>query len=172
MSTVPIVTEVTKAQLDALVAANGLNEGLQYKVTDKDWLLIAISDSTLSPIYSIISILSGDIIPAYIIHNEVIISTGQISGDYTTQPLEIHIPAGFFIRYIKNDNNSLLPATSTRIEDIDENIYLNFDAMGLFPGTIYFLQKTVERESMYLFVDASSVGLEGIIYLYCENLHI
>ena len=46
MTTVPIVTEVTKAQLDALVAANGLNEGLQYKVTDTQWLLIATSDNT------------------------------------------------------------------------------------------------------------------------------
>ncbi len=43
MANVPIVTEVTKAQLDALVAANGLNEGLQYKVTDKEWLVTAIS---------------------------------------------------------------------------------------------------------------------------------
>ena len=46
MANVPIVTEVTKAQLDVLVAANGLNEGLQYKVTDKDWLLIATSSNT------------------------------------------------------------------------------------------------------------------------------
>jgi len=46
MATVPIVTEVTKAQLDALVAANGLNEGLQYRVTDKGWLLIATGVST------------------------------------------------------------------------------------------------------------------------------
>ena len=51
MATVPIVTEVTKAELDALVAANGLNEGLQYKVTDRGdngILLTAISSSMLS----------------------------------------------------------------------------------------------------------------------------
>jgi len=46
MATVPIVTEVTKAQLDTLVAANGLNEGLQYKVTDKEWLLTATGSNT------------------------------------------------------------------------------------------------------------------------------
>ena len=50
MATVPIVTEVTKAQLDALVAANGLNEGLQYKVTDKGWLLIANSANSFRSI--------------------------------------------------------------------------------------------------------------------------
>lgn len=46
MANVPIVTEVTKSQLDALVVANGLNEGLQYKVTDKNQLLIATSNNT------------------------------------------------------------------------------------------------------------------------------
>jgi len=46
MANVPIVTEVTKAQLDALVAANGLNEGLQYKVTDKGYNVLATSAST------------------------------------------------------------------------------------------------------------------------------
>lgn len=51
MANVPIVTEVTKAQLDALVAANGLNEGLQYKVTDKDWIVVAQTGSTYLKIY-------------------------------------------------------------------------------------------------------------------------
>ena len=46
MATTPIVTQVTKEQLDALVAANGLNEGLQYKVTDKNWLLVATGVNT------------------------------------------------------------------------------------------------------------------------------
>lgn len=41
MPNVPIVTELTFAELEILVAANGLNEGLQYKVTDKGWLLTA-----------------------------------------------------------------------------------------------------------------------------------
>ena len=41
MPNVPIVTSVTKAELDALVADEGLNEGLQYKVTDLNWLLTA-----------------------------------------------------------------------------------------------------------------------------------
>lgn len=46
MATVPIVTEVTKAQLDALVAANGLNEGLQYKVTDLGYIALATGDNS------------------------------------------------------------------------------------------------------------------------------
>ena len=71
MANVPIVTEVTKLQLDALVAANGLNEGLQYKVTDKDWLLIATSNSLLKPLYETL-VLSDDIIPDYIITNNVV----------------------------------------------------------------------------------------------------
>lgn len=72
MATVPIVTEVTKAQLDALVAANGLNEGLQYKVTDKGWLLLATSANStdlLTPSNPFIIIVENDdslIIPSYI----------------------------------------------------------------------------------------------------------
>lgn len=46
MANVPIVTEVTKAQLDALVAANGLNEGLQYKVTDLGYIALATGNNT------------------------------------------------------------------------------------------------------------------------------
>lgn len=48
MANVPIVTELTFAELEALVAADGLNEGLQYKVTDKGWLLIATGVDTYS----------------------------------------------------------------------------------------------------------------------------
>lgn len=59
MATVPIVTEVTKAELDALVAADGLNEGLQYKVTDKDWLLVATGVDTLKASTGTLKIVNG-----------------------------------------------------------------------------------------------------------------
>lgn len=68
MATVPIVTEVTKAQLDALVVASGLNEGLQYKVTDKNWLLIATSANTYNylestPYKSFIGLINNNVNP-------------------------------------------------------------------------------------------------------------
>ena len=77
MATVPIVTEVTKAQLDALVAANGLNEGLQYKVTDKDWLLVATTSSTLSPISGVL-LMDNTQKPTYINADVLLKDTGIV----------------------------------------------------------------------------------------------
>ncbi len=80
MAAVPIVTEVTKAQLDALVAADGLNEGLQYKVTDKNWLLIAISSNTLNSFNGILLIVN-ETIPPYINPDVIIIDTGNVIAE-------------------------------------------------------------------------------------------
>jgi hypothetical protein len=46
MANVPIVTDLTFAELTDLIAANGLEEGLQYKVTDKNWLLTATGNNS------------------------------------------------------------------------------------------------------------------------------
>jgi len=78
MPNVPIVTEVTKAELDALVAANGLNEGLQYKVTDKGWLLVATSNNTLKAASGTINTIN-ELLPTYIDADIVIIDTGVIT---------------------------------------------------------------------------------------------
>jgi hypothetical protein len=94
MANVPIVTEVTKLELDALVAANALNEGLQYKVTDKNWLLLAISTNTYkyiesTPYKSVVGLLSqsGTSAPTIdFIHQEFNITANYVSvGDYTLQ---------------------------------------------------------------------------------------
>lgn len=104
MATVPIVTEVTKAELDALVAANGLNEGLQYKVTDKDWLLMANSSNTLLPVDQIILYANEQGrcgVPSYLICNRYITMldvTRDISSE-TGDPL--------FINFVDEDGNSL-----------------------------------------------------------------
>ena len=91
MPNVPIVTSVTKAQLDALVAANGLNEGLQYKVTDKGWLLLATSDSAYKfasvPYKSFVALITQvaeDAPTLNILHNEIgeIIATRVDVGVY------------------------------------------------------------------------------------------
>lgn len=84
MATVPIVTEVTKAQLDALVAANGLNDGLQYKVTDKNWLLIATGTNTLEAIFGKIVINYPDTMPDYIDAQFLILKSGAIPNNVET----------------------------------------------------------------------------------------
>ena len=82
MATVPIVTEVTKAQLDALVAANGLNEGLQYKVTDKNWLLIATGVNTLK--CELLEVNYPDALPAYVEAQFILLKSGLIPNNVST----------------------------------------------------------------------------------------
>jgi hypothetical protein len=109
-TTVPIVTDVTKDELDALVAANGLNEGLQYKVTDKGWVLIANSNNTLKSLDDILIINNGDTIPEYIIFTTLIVDTGEITADITIPGIEIvvdrskYIPKLAIINVIYNDD--------------------------------------------------------------------
>ena len=97
MATVPIVTEVTKSQLDALVAADGLNEGLQYNVTDRGWLLLATSNNLLKPLYDVLVLSDGDdVIPAYIITNNVVfVKTIDFS---VVTPFYLPIFDGYFVK--------------------------------------------------------------------------
>lgn len=46
MTTVPIVTEVTTAELTTLVSESGLNPGLQYKTTETGVVVVATSTNT------------------------------------------------------------------------------------------------------------------------------
>jgi hypothetical protein len=49
MANVPIVTDVTKIQLDALIASASLEEGLQYNITDRGIRLTAVSSTEFDP---------------------------------------------------------------------------------------------------------------------------
>jgi len=113
MENVPIVTDVTKAQLDALVTGSLLEEGLQYSVTDKGWLLIAISANTLSPATDFITIIYTDTLPSYIISNLLRIETGIIEsingGAINITVPTNYIPTGMFI---KNHNTNLITGIS------------------------------------------------------------
>ena len=100
MTTVPIVTEVTKAQLDALVAANGLNEGLQYKVTDTQWLLIATSDNTLKSSTGEILTTNAIGLPEYIETDVLLVDTGIINNDIDTvsgTPISLNVDMSKYI---------------------------------------------------------------------------
>lgn len=136
MANVPIVTEVTKAELDALVAANELNEGLQYKVTDKGWLLIATSVNTLLDVDNIIRITNGDLLPSYIDSNQLIIDTGILTGDLSTGFL-IHVPANYYVQNMrtKNLNEAAIPKLEV-YDDQEEGILFKGAFAGL-GSTLY-----------------------------------
>jgi hypothetical protein len=126
MATVPIVTEVTFAQLEAVVAENGLNEGLQYKVTDKDWLLVATSQNTLKAatgrLYT-----NNDVVDMSFIFADDIIIEVAIVGDITYgtgTPLAVNIPLDYYpVRMITNmiTMESGIPANKIILQDGEGN---------------------------------------------------
>lgn len=123
MANVPIVTDVTKAQLDALVAANGLNEGLQYKVTDQNWLLIATSDSTLSAAFGTLIVNNGVTVPSYVYANIIVIDSGIITSDTditTGTPIHVVFPSGYTPIFIIIDTGVEL-TNIVGVEDVEEN---------------------------------------------------
>lgn len=97
MANVPIVTDLTFAELEILVAANGLEEGLQYKVTDKDWLLLATSNSALIVVSKILNINNGETIPSFIDVDEILILTETIIIDEVLKYVEtVIVPINYF----------------------------------------------------------------------------
>jgi len=124
MATVPIVTEVTKAQLDALVAASGLNEGLQYSVTDKDWLLVATGVNTLMTQNGVLTVLASENVPSYINTERLIIDTGVINYSITNA-------AGPFM--ITTDITDFIPTLLKCVPvETDGNGIILVDAYGFF----------------------------------------
>jgi len=110
---VPIVTELTYAELQALIAAEGLNEGLQYNVTDKDWLLVATGVDTLKAASGTLKI-SNEAFPTYIYADKLFLDTGYIHlTDGELYP--ILRPDGFILGSELFVDNSLTSYTDLKI---------------------------------------------------------
>lgn len=121
MATVPIVTEVTKEQLDALVASNGLNEGLQYKVIDKNWLLTANSSNTLVSSNGILIILYNDTLPDYIDSKKLLIDTGNLTNTLDNTPININVPDfHIFAKFTLKNNNTTGVITSIAVNTLED----------------------------------------------------
>lgn len=126
MATTPIVTEVTKEQLDALVVANGLNEGLQYKVTDKGWLLIAISNNILIPQNDILNLSFSDVfIPTYIKANRVYLDSGIIPCNGhefgVDSPIDVSFDGNFGLQAVSIGLNGFSGEYSCDFHFVDED---------------------------------------------------
>ena len=119
MPNVPIVTSVTKAELDALVAASGLNEGLQYKVTDTniDWLLIATSSNTLKSINGVIKLMNGILFPSYIDSEIIYLDTGLTYDVDENDNIFITGPSGYLFESALVKSSSNLSAFSIMNSD-------------------------------------------------------
>ncbi len=81
---IPIVTKLTLVALSGLVTANQLEEGLQYLVTDKDWLLLATGNNTLISVSGLLTIQNGFVLPSYIVTDILRIDFGIIDYDIST----------------------------------------------------------------------------------------
>ena len=139
MATVPIVTELTLAELNVLVAANELNEGLQYKVTDKDWLLTAISNSTLKPVSGVLRIMNGDNYDN-IYPEKIIVDTGLIASDISEERFNLICPVGFY------PSNAVFHGITSPIEGLHGNAavgtFFNSGGDDLLLGVKYKLIAT------------------------------
>lgn len=126
MANVPIVTEVTKAELDALVAANGLNEGLQYKVTDTAWILIAISNNILTPVKNIVLIDESESLPTYLDIQTLIIKKDIIMSFPEGQTIiPIVVPLGFEILSLRVVNRGATWPPCEVWDSVEENMIFN-----------------------------------------------
>jgi len=98
LETEVIVTDVTKAELDSLVSGSLLEEGLQYNVTDKNWLLLATGVNMLKPLSGAL-ILNNEYVPDYIFAETILIDTGIITTDISVTPFLLKVPKNYRIEY-------------------------------------------------------------------------
>jgi len=88
-------TDLTLTELAVLITNSGLNKGLQYYVTDKDWLLYATSVNTLKPVSGSLHIFNGETLPTGIEPDILFIDTGIVDWDTVTNPLTINPIANY-----------------------------------------------------------------------------
>jgi hypothetical protein len=110
---VSLFASLTLAEMNILVAANGLQTGMQYKVTDKDWNLVATSPNTSKPLVGIIKILNGGTLPVWLQTDEFYVSTGELKVSHYNSPLLIQGYAGYYVSKLIFKNNG-----SANIDDI------------------------------------------------------
>ena len=159
MANVPIVTELTFAELEALVAAEGLNEGLQYKVTDKNWLLVATGNNTLSSIIEPITVLNGDIIPDYITSNYLAVIF-EVDTDISITPYNVYMPRD--TNYGENIN--CIPS-HIYVKGIDTNDY--FSNLRSFAPLFTF--GNIEAKTLHCLQILDGAEVQSGIYLLADG---
>lgn len=181
---VALVTELTKAQLDALVAANGLNEGLQYKVTDKDWLLLATSDNTANSLTSFLFVQNGEWIPDYISCNNILVDSGivDLSGhdESNGKALLIEVKSGYYLKGVYLSDINLTDASSNYLKVLDDNdsqlinIHLSTDASNYTVNSSIDSNIEFRENNIYyrIYTDAPLIDCELRITLDLEKSKI
>ena len=157
MPNVPIVTSVTKAELDALVAANGLNKGLQYEVTDKGWLLIATGTNQLISQQSL-SISNTEVNLDYIYAENIHWDSGIITDNISSSggnPILINRPDGYICEEIYFQSNC--PGDSY-LTSVGISIYIDPPIDEMYTQKIALSPNNLEIYSGTEQVSADGVG--------------
>lgn len=166
-----VVTELTFTELEALVAANGLNEGLQYKVTDKGWLLVATANNLLMPVKDItieIDDSNAVLIPAFInIIKFTAIKTTTVDIGGQGEPMSISIVDGssnpmyeFYARKITLLTHDLVdPLTAFSIL-VGMDILVDNIELSTSYNSVLLVNGFFSLESSYL-ISISGEGLDG-----------
>jgi len=93
-----INTDILLADLVTLIGSSGLKRGTFYKVTDKDWYLIAVTTSVLKPVSGRLTIMNGDTLPTGIEPDILLVDTGVITTDIQISGIDItNIPYTYTI---------------------------------------------------------------------------
>lgn len=106
------VVTVTLAGLDLLIENNTVTIGKQYFVSDKNWLLLGVSDSTLTEVRPIL-LTNGEALPEGITPDVLYIDTGLIVDDIVAG-VSISVPEGY--NYFSMENKIEEGNTVTGIE--------------------------------------------------------
>lgn len=107
----PIITQVTLAQLNALIAGsattwNNNYWGTQFYVTDKDWLLHAYKNNICKPVSGRLTIMNGNTLPTGIEPDVLLVDTGVIDYDIS-EGYTLTTPSGYLYNsgYMKITNS-------------------------------------------------------------------
>lgn len=95
--------ELTLAQLETLIAAEGVVFGRNYKVTDKNWLLTGIASNKLVDFAGQgITILNGETLPTGVEPNVLFIDTGEsISNSIIITPINKYMYVDLVFTYLE-----------------------------------------------------------------------
>jgi hypothetical protein len=149
------LTLLALTELNALVAANGLKTGMQYKVTDKNWNLIATSVKTTKPLFGIIMILNGESLPSYLETDVFYVDSGPISTNISSSGIEIAGKVGYFVENLFFTNNGSASAGSIGLQDSDRNNIISTNST-CYQGTSLLL--TAYRDLGVVYVNTNCLN--------------
>jgi hypothetical protein len=149
---VSLFASLTLAEMNILVAANGLQTGMQYKVTDKNWNLVATSPNTVKPLVGvIIVILNGETFPVWLETDVFYVDSGLITSDISNTPMVITGKSGYFVENIVVKNNGDNYMSQVKLKDSsDVQLFRSTSAIMKNLTAVLLTDGTSSSAGMYI----------------------